>query len=67
MEGWGVAWETDLMRPRLTSPFGKGGLRGILSASLLWRNDESPLPPFSKGGNHGFKWLTLHHWHAKEG
>ncbi len=31
-------------------PFGKGGLGGIPLDAEHARNDESPLPPFFKGG-----------------
>jgi hypothetical protein len=34
-----------------TSPLEKGGLRGIPATAALANQLESPLPPFSKGGN----------------
>ncbi len=41
----------------MTSPFRKGGLRGILTDEVALKIPpfKSPLPPFSKGGIGGMK------------
>lgn len=49
----------------LASPFGEGGLRGIPATSASATRLKSPLPPFSKGGDHpNTNRQTT--WHAEE-
>jgi hypothetical protein len=44
------AKSVNTLEPWASSPFEKGGSRGIPLTSISLGTDESPLPPFYKGG-----------------